>query len=244
MKKILLLFVPAIFIVLLSGCIPYLVLLQAVDDAGPDQTSFSPEVQTTQSVADSPSVQSSTPAESTSAAPVLEAPASASPVPAVTAPQSVQPSPTPAPTLSPGDILDDGSQIVVSDVCFEYSDGEFTVTNNSERLVRVTGTIVGVKSDGSYEYVMSMSLAWTDEALYKKELEENGWAIKKTTNLLRPGESGVSAPFPQGLYLVLTTPDAEDIDPDVDGDGFYDVVFTVSPQKNEDSLVFSTSESS
>lgn len=140
--------------------------------------------------------------------------------------------------LEPGGIFDDGAFIIVNGVEFEYNGEQFVVRNNWDRIVRISASVVGVKSDGSYETLQTPSFAWVDETKYEKDLQENGWAVEQTTNMVRPGER---------VLATLSVFDFNSMDEsypkaDIDEDGYYDIVFTVSPQPDENTIVTSTSD--
>lgn len=160
--------------------------------------------------------------------------------PVATAPvQSAEPAPVEA---EPGEVLLPGSYFEVADVTIEYTGSGVIFTNGRDDLVRIFGSIVGVKADGEQEYLSSLDFAWwDDEAQYSRDLEENGWAVMHKTNLLHPGESVEAELFPNGIHVSEDAEPGEALfDLDVDGDGAYDVIFRISPQPSEDSLVVST----
>lgn len=140
--------------------------------------------------------------------------------------------------LSPGEVFEPGKYIEVSGVEFLYNGKSFLVTNNRTDMVRVTCSIVGVKKNGTYDTIQIPSFGGADETLYKREKEENGWAIEKFTNLIRPDET---------LNAELEIFDFNDFDSeypenDVDGDGYLDIMFTIHPQKDETSVMTSTKD--
>ena len=67
----------------------------------------------------------------------------------------------------------------------------------------------------------------------KKDMEENGWAIEKTTNRVRPGESLTATmsffDFGDDYYAW-----------DIDEDGYYDLRFTLNEKIDETSVMVST----
>lgn len=140
--------------------------------------------------------------------------------------------------LSPGEVFESGKYIDVSGIEILYNGKSFLVTNNRTDLVRVTCSIVGVKKDGGYDTIQIPSFGGIDETLYEREKVENGWAIKKPTNLIRPNET---------LDAVLDVFDFNEADSkypenDVDGDGYLDILFTIRPQKDETSIMVSTND--
>ncbi len=98
--------------------------------------------------------------------------------------------------------------------------------------------IVGVKSDGTYEMLQLPSFYGVDKTQYEEDMNENGWAIEHSTNMVRPGETLVVE------YEIFDTSGfgEEYPAPDIDGDGYYDLVFMLSPQEDETSVIVSTSD--
>nr|DAK67858.1 MAG TPA: protein of unknown function (DUF4969) [Caudoviricetes sp.] len=140
--------------------------------------------------------------------------------------------------LEPGGVFDRGAYITVSDVEIEYNGEQFSVKNNGDRIVRISVSIVGVKTDGPYEILQIPSFVWGDGIQNEKNLQENGWAVEQATNMVRPGER---------VLATLSVFDFNSMDEnypkaDIDEDGYYDIVFTVSPQPDENTIVTSTSD--
>ena len=135
--------------------------------------------------------------------------------------------------LSPGEEMVARSYILLEDVEFYYDGTEFTITNRRDDEVMFMAEIVGVKKDGSHELIGIPAFYGVDEVQYEKDLAENGWAIQKTTNRVQPGES---------LNAKMTIVDFGKDYPawDIDGDGYYDVIFTIHPQRNETTTVVSS----
>lgn len=75
-------------------------------------------------------------------------------------------------------------------------------------------------------------------AQYDSDFQENGWAIEKNTNLVRPSE------ILQAVLDTSTYVSFGEVSPqiDVDNDGFLDVVFTISPQVDENQITTSTDD--
>lgn len=137
--------------------------------------------------------------------------------------------------LEPGGVFECGSYIEIESVQFLYDGASFIVQNNRDDIVRVSCCVVGVKKDGTYEDLQWPAFGGVDETLYEKDLAENGWAIKHVTNMVRPGETLIAT-------MTIFNFGNDFPDPDIDGDGYYDVVFTISPQTSEDSIMVSTSD--
>lgn len=134
-----------------------------------------------------------------------------------------------------GEIFTKGSYIDVGGVEFFYNGEEFEVTNNRSDMVRISVDIVGVKADGSYEWICSPGFGGIDKYQYEKDLAENGWAIEKSTDLVRPGETMETTLFIVDFSDVIEGSPANDID----GDGYYDIVFSIRTVQTEDIFDFS-----
>lgn len=140
--------------------------------------------------------------------------------------------------LSPGEVFEAGKYIDVEGVEILYNGKSFLVTNNWTDLVRVTCSIVGVKKDGTYDTIQVPSFGGVDETLYEREKSENGWAIEKPTNLIRPNET---------LDAVLGVFDFNEADSscpknDIDEDGYLDILFRIHPQKDETTITSSSND--
>ncbi|MBQ8766546.1 MAG: hypothetical protein IJZ16_07055 [Clostridia bacterium] len=140
--------------------------------------------------------------------------------------------------LSPGEVFEPGKYIEADGVEILYDGEIFLVKNNRSDIVRVLCSVVGVKNDGTYETIQTASFVGVDETQYEKDKTENGWAIENLTNLIRPNET---------LEATLTMYDFEKVDDsypenDVDGDGYIDLVFTISPQTDEETIRTSTND--
>lgn len=141
--------------------------------------------------------------------------------------------------IAPGDVFDPGGYMMLGDLeflCIE--NGCFDVTNMGTQFARVTAEIVGVKADGSYEILQIPSFGGVDEMQYEKDLGENGWAVKNLTNIVRPGET---------LHAELSvfdfhTHDAGNPDADIDGDGYWDIIFSAHLQDDDTSYTFSVDD--
>lgn len=134
--------------------------------------------------------------------------------------------------LSPGEVFEPGKYIEADGVEILYDGEHFLVTNNRTDLVRVLCSIVGVKNDGTYVTIQLTSFVGVDETQYERDKSDNGWAIERPTNLIRPGET---------LEASLTIFDFNEVDSsypknDVDNDGYLDIMFTISPQLDETSI--------
>ncbi|MEA4921575.1 MAG: hypothetical protein VB078_11750 [Clostridiaceae bacterium] len=123
-----------------------------------------------------------------------------------------------------------GDVITVSDVSFTYEGfyqaknelipmEHFLAQNTGEKNISVILEIVGVKKDGTYDFLGTGVFGGVDQALYDKELKENGWAVEKYTNKVDAGSS-------LNAYAnILDIGDQYSMD--VDSDGYYDVMFSI-----------------
>lgn len=138
--------------------------------------------------------------------------------------------------INPGDVFDLGGYMVLGELEFLYiGNCCFDVTNTGAQFARVTAEIVGVKISGDYELLQIPSFGGVDETQYEKDLEENGWAVKNLTNVVRPGET---------LHAELSVfdfhaHDSDLPDADIDGDEYWDIIFRAHMQDNDTSYAFS-----
>ena len=132
--------------------------------------------------------------------------------------------------IFPGEVFVAGKYTEVDGVEILYDGESFLLKNNRADLVRVSCMIVGVKADGTYDVIQYPSFVGVDKTQYNKDKSENGWAIEKYTNLVRPNET---------LSADLTVYDFNTSN-DVDGDGYLDIVFRISPQTDEKTISVST----
>ena len=140
--------------------------------------------------------------------------------------------------LSPSEVFEAGKYIDVEGVEILYNGKSFLVTNNRTDLVRVSCSIVGVKKDGTYDTIQIPSFGGVDKTRYERDKSENGWAIEQLTNLIRPDET---------LDAKLEIFDFNKADSsypknDIDEDGYLDIMFTISPQVDETSIMVSTND--
>ena len=144
----------------------------------------------------------------------------------------------PKQTLSAGGVFEPGKYIEIDGVEILYNGKSFLVKNNRTDMVRVLCSIVGAKKDGTYDTIQFASFVGVDKTQYEKDKADNGWAIEQYTNLIRPNET---------LDAKLEIFDFNDADSsypknDIDGDGYLDIVFTISPQKDETSITSSSND--
>lgn len=136
--------------------------------------------------------------------------------------------------LKSGEIFEENCYVEVDKVKITYDGENFLIENNSNSIMMVTCGFYGARVDGTYEWIGTPAFSGFDKAQYDKDVQENGWAVKKQTNRVRPGES---------LTASLTLFDfGNEHSWDVDGDGYYDIKFTLSKQKDESSTIVSTSD--
>ncbi len=136
--------------------------------------------------------------------------------------------------LKAGEVFEQNCYIEYDNVKITYDGENFVIDNNSDSIMIVTCGIYGKKKDGTYEWLGMPAFNGFDEKQYEKDMEENSWAVKKTTNRIRPGES---------LTATMTFFDfGDDYKWDIDEDGYYDLNFTLSEQRDETSVVVSTAD--
>ena len=136
--------------------------------------------------------------------------------------------------LKHGEVFEAGCYTVVDNVKIMYDGENFVIENNSEKIVRVSCSVYGAKKDGTYQFLGVPSFCGVDEEQYKKDKEENNWAVPEYTNMVRPGGSLTAE-----IGIVYLSKISE---MDVDGDGYYDINFTVSRQDSETSVTISTAD--
>ena len=140
--------------------------------------------------------------------------------------------------LNPGESFEKGKYIEIEGVEILYNGKSFLVQNKRSDIVRVTCSIVGVKKDGTYETIQIASFSGVDETQYERDKAENGWAVKKNTNMIRPNET-LEASL---TYYDFNKTDSSYPPNDVDDDGYIDIVFTISPQTDETTIISSTDD--
>ena len=141
--------------------------------------------------------------------------------------------------ILPNDVFQAGSYIYFEDVEILYDGESFSVRNDRSDIIRITAQVVGVKADGTHETIEVPSFSGVDKTQYEKDLAENGWAIEHPTNMVRPGETLTAA---MSIYDFSTLGD-EYPKADIDGDGYYDITFTIHPQTSESEINVATSDS-
>lgn len=136
--------------------------------------------------------------------------------------------------LNPGDIITDGGYIELSGVTFQYNgDSQWSVVNNRDDIIMVECHVVGTKIDGTYEELEDAGFAGVDQTKYDNDFSANGWAVKHYTNMARPGET---------LNAELSVYDFGDPKPDINDDGYYEIIFIVRPQIDESSISISDND--
>ena len=141
--------------------------------------------------------------------------------------------------IAPGDVFAPGGYMMLGDLEFLYiGNGYFDVTNTGTRFARVTAEIVGVKAGGDYDILQIPSFGGVDETQYEKDLEENGWAIKNITNIVRPGQT-LRAEL---SVFDFHAHDADYPDADIDVDGYLDIIFSAHMQDDDTSHTFSVDD--
>ncbi len=136
--------------------------------------------------------------------------------------------------LKAGEVFEQNCYVEYDNVKITYDGENFVIDNNSDSIMLITCGVYGKKKDGTYEWLGNPAFYGIDEKQYEKDMEENGWAVEKTTNRVRPGER---------LTATLTLFGFSKGDAwDIDEDGFYDLNFTLSEQRDETSVVVSTAD--
>lgn len=141
--------------------------------------------------------------------------------------------------LTANDVMAENTYFDVEKIRFVYNGRDLQITNNSTDSYRIGCSVVGVKKDGSYEWLGGPALHWDDQKQYDLDKADNGWAVMKSTSLIRPNET-VVAEFKTNVKLLaaLNKKDDKTEDMDVDGDGYWDIMFTANKQMNEtDTLI-------
>lgn len=134
------------------------------------------------------------------------------------------------------EVFDVGGYIECEGVKIGYKgNNAFFIDNTTDTIYGIQCSVYGIKKDGTAEWIGTPSFTGVDKATYDKEKAENGWAIEKTTNIVRPHES---------LEMTLAIYDLGSDFPawDIDGDGYYDISFTIRPQEDEDHWSFSSDD--
>ena len=135
--------------------------------------------------------------------------------------------------LKPGEVFEQNCYIEADNVKITYDGENFVIENNSDSIMMISCGVYGKKKDGSYDWIGNPDFGGVDEVQYEKDMEENGWAIEKTTNRVRPGESLTATmsffDFGDDYYAW-----------DIDEDGYYDLRFTLNEQIDETSVMVST----
>lgn len=140
--------------------------------------------------------------------------------------------------LEPNEVFQNGSFIFFENVEIMYNSGSFEIQNNREDDVIVTMSIVGVKNDGSSVLLQLPAFGGVDQELVEKDIQENGWSVALPTNRVRAGKSLTATP----TIFDFSGTSSDYPSPDIDGDGFYDITFTIHPQSSTDRVTISTSD--
>lgn len=144
--------------------------------------------------------------------------------------------------LSPGQVFDAGGYALVDGIELLFDGEKFFVTNNTDDYAWVYWDIVGVKKDGSYDDIASGIFSGVDKERYQKDYNENGWAIEQVKTVIDPKETmdTLSSSFDISYFSSSFISEWLGTDIDIDGDGYYDVVFRVHKQKDKENLWFSS----
>lgn len=142
--------------------------------------------------------------------------------------------------INAGEVFEAGSYFELGNIKFTYNGEEFIIENNSENKVMITCGVYGAKKDGTYEWIGTPSFYGIDETQYKKDKEENGWAIKQTTNQVNANETLVAKIQNIGISVYNATEDYPDWD--IDKDGYYDIAFRISKQAEGNGVTVSSND--
>ena len=136
-----------------------------------------------------------------------------------------------------GEEFTKGDFIVLDNTKITYNGENFIVENNNDKDIIITCSFYGKKKNGTYELIGTPAFYGIDKTQYKKDKEENGWAIEKTTNRVRANEKLVMEMELFDFGAVI-----EDFSWDIDKDGYYDISFTISKQHDPDKITVSTND--
>lgn len=131
----------------------------------------------------------------------------------------------------------DGLRIVYSGIEEDYYSQcyAFNIYNNNDFDVQLTMNVVGVKKDGSTEFLGTAAFGGYDLDAYEKDKAENGWAIKKRTNIIK---SKSALKEYADIYDFKFSDDDVGMDPD--NDGYYDISFISFHGESGGNILYST----
>ena len=135
--------------------------------------------------------------------------------------------------LQAGEIFEPNTFVTVGDVEVLYNGKTFEVTNNGDKTVSISATVVGLKADNTYDEFYWPAFHGVDKKRYDNDLEENGWALEWPTNEVGPSET---------LDMTLEIYETEWLKPDVDGDGYYDIFFSIHSIEPDGAFQISTDD--
>ena len=138
--------------------------------------------------------------------------------------------------LQPGEVFETNTYISFAGIEIAYDGENFLVTNTREDAIMISASVVGVKTDGSYEVIQIPSFSGLNQSKYENDLAGNGWALQSYTNIVN-SESELSMSL---SIFDFNAVDESYPEADIDGDGYYDIVFTINPQYSEDTIFVST----
>lgn len=142
--------------------------------------------------------------------------------------------------MNAGDVFEEGGYVSCDGITITYNGTNFIVENKSDDIYMITCGVYGQKKDGNFEQLATVSFVATDEVQYQKDLEENGWAVKQYTNKINPSET-LTFELNVNGYISFAAETIGNFD--VDSDGYYDIAFTYSKQKDENSITTSSDDS-
>lgn len=134
--------------------------------------------------------------------------------------------------VEPYGVLEAGGYIEFEGLKLLYDGEYFSITSSREDTVAVSVSVIGVKKDGTHEFLQAPAFYGVDEAQYDEDIEENEWAVEHLTNQVRPNGTLLAA---MDIFELDGYPK-----PDIDEDGYYDLIFNVIPIREDGS--FSTGD--
>lgn len=138
--------------------------------------------------------------------------------------------------IEAGGTFEPGAYIDIADVRIAYNGNDsFAVTNSGSDTIIIVAMVVGVKKDGSYDLISIPAFGGIDEEKYNQDKANNGWAVQQPTNRVNPG-------YTLNASMRIAELGKDFPSPDIDEDGYYDLVFTISPQKSENGTQVSTDD--
>lgn len=130
--------------------------------------------------------------------------------------------------VEPNGTLGTGGYVEFERLKILYDGEYFSITSSREDSVVISVSVIGIKADGTYEFLQSPSFSGLDAEQYDKDMEENGWSIEHLTNQVQPNGTLLAK---MDIFELEEYPN-----PDIDGDGYYDIIFNIIPVKEDGSV--------